>query len=48
MNDADKANVITFYAEHDVYYDIPEHLVDPQDNIVMYLDNSDDDEDSDE
>lgn len=48
MNDTDKANVVAFYAEIDSYYDVPEHLVDPQDTVITYLDNSDDNEDSDE
>ena len=47
MNDTDKANVVAFYAEIDSYYDVPEDLVDPQDTVITYLDDSDD-EDSDE
>ena len=44
MNDTDKANVIAFYAETNVYIDVPEKYVDPSDTIVSYIDTSSDED----
>ena len=45
MTDEDKVNVVAFYIETDAYYDVPEHLVEPGDTVVSYLDPPDESED---
>lgn len=46
MTDEDKKNVMAFYVEIDSFHDVPEGFVQSGDEVVSYIETTDEDEET--